>query len=104
MTYWPKWLKVTFLVSACVFLLAGLATRSEVVSRPNPSWSWSFQNNGDSANIPGIITAVAGLVTAVSGLYGQILTGRKMKLDHELAMRQLELQSQTPPPKPKADG
>src|SRR5512143_155211 len=97
MTYWPKWLKFTFIVSGFVFLFGGLIVRSLLA--PNPLWTGDTLSSDDATNIATIITAVAGLVTATSGLYGQILAGRKMKLDYELAKQQLA--TQAAPEKPR---
>ncbi len=113
MSRWPKWIRITFLISGSLFVLADLTTVSLVglrlsvgpqvvptrdaqspppvtppVSQPEPS-GWVLY-----------ITALTGLVTAGSGLYGQILAGRKQQLDYELAKQQLQMQAEAKPKKP----
>jgi hypothetical protein len=38
-------------------------------------------------------------VTAASALYGQILAGRKQKLDYELAKQQMKMQAKSTAPR-----
>jgi hypothetical protein len=100
MRQWPKWLRTVFVVAGILFVLGVLfsiyvSTTNTVVpplSAADPS------NPGGEAqptNVVVVITAVTGLVTAISGLYGQILAGRKMKLDYDLAKRRLEMEERT---------
>jgi len=110
MAHWPKWLKITFIVSGCLFVLAALFSGYVRVSDaviPNLSVAAPADpdnpaptGNAEPTNVVVVITAVTGLVTAASGLYGQILAGRKMKLEYDLARRLMEIQAQSAPPKP----
>lgn len=96
MRQWPKWLRFVFVVSGVLFVLAVLfsvyvsATNTVVppLSAADPS---NPAQEAQPTNVVVLITAVTGLVTAISGLYGQILAGRKMKLDYDLAKRRLEM-------------
>ncbi len=97
MRKWPKWLRTVFIISGCVFLLAllfnGYVLAAHAVVPPlsvaDPSRPGG---EAEPTNIVVVITAVTGLITAITGLYGQILAGRKMKLDYDLAKRQIELE------------
>lgn len=98
MRRWPKWLRITFIISGCLFAVALLFTIYVSVSHAVvPPLSVADPSNpsgeAEPTNIVVFITALTGLVTAVSGLYGQILAGRKMKMDYDLARRQLEMQA-----------
>ncbi len=97
MRKWPKWLRSAFLISGCLFLLgvlfSGYVLASHAVVPPLSVADPSRPGGAaEPTNIVVIITAVTGLITAITGLYGQILAGRKMKLDYDLAKRQIELE------------
>ncbi len=105
MKYWPKWLRAIYIIAGSVFVLAILLmlyifgtgaviprlsySPPPTVHQPTPV------GNAEPSNLVVVITAVTGLVTAATGLYGQILAGRKMQMDYELAKRQLEMQAKT---------
>ena len=108
MTYWPKWLRITFLVSGGLFVLAILFSAYVVTSHAiipplsvqNPSGpSIPGKPSAEPTSIVNIITALTGLVTAGSGLYGQILAGRKQKMDYELAKQQMKMQAKNAAPR-----
>ncbi len=97
MRKWPKWLRTVFIISGCVFVLgllfSGYVLASHAVVPPLSAADPSRPGGeAEPTNIVVVITAVTGLVTAITGLYGQILAGRKMKLDYDLAKRQIELE------------
>ncbi len=102
MRNWPKWLRITFIVFGCAFVLAVVFTGYVLISHAViPPLSVSTPSTPENPHHPKseptpvvvYITAITGLVTATSGLYGQILAGRKMKLDYELAKQRLEMES-----------
>lgn len=103
MKHWPKWLRVVYIVSGSLFVLAILLMlyifgTGAVIPRlsyaPPPTGHGPTPvHNAEPSNLVVLITAITGLVSAASGLYGQILAGRKMQMDYELAKRQLEMQA-----------
>lgn len=108
MTEWPKWLRITFLVSGGVFVLGVLFTGYVLVSHavipPLSVMHPAGPSNPDQPSIQPTdlvtyITALTGLVTAASALYGQILAGRKQKLDYELAKQQMKMQARSTAPR-----
>src|SRR5512140_2994894 len=99
MAQWPKWLRITFIVSGSLFLLAVLFSAYVMISHAvipplsvsQPSTpSNPEQPNAEPTSIVTYITALTGLVTAASGLYGQYLVGQKQKLDYDLARQQMK--------------
>jgi hypothetical protein len=108
MTDWPKWLRITFILSGGVFVLAVLFSAYVVTSHAiipplsvqNPSGpSYPGQPKVEPTTIVNIITALAGLLTAGSALYGQILAGRKQRMDYELAKQQMKMQAKSAAPR-----
>ena len=103
MKYWPKWLRAVYVIAGSAFVLAILlmlyifATGAVIphlsYSAPPSGHVPTPVGNAEPSNLVVLITAITGLVTAASGLYGQILAGRKMQMDYELAKRQLDMQA-----------
>ena len=106
MSRWPKWIRITFIISGCLFVLAGLATcfilgLGLLIPPGGVAPGQTPVSKPESPTVVLTVTAITGLVTAVSGLYGQILAGRKQKLDYELAKQQLQMQAEAKPKKPR---
>ncbi len=102
MTYWPKWLRNVFIASGGLFVLAVsfsvyiLNSHAAVppLSMTNPLHpSTAEQPGSHPIGVLNIITGVTGLLTAASALYGQILAGRKQKMDYDLAKQQMKLRA-----------
>ncbi len=111
MANWPKWLRITFIVSGCLFALAVLFTAYVLLSHAvipalsvatPPQPGAPEQPKAEPTTLVNYITAITGLVTAVSGLYGQILTGRKQELEYQLAKEQLRKKAEEMAPKEAA--
>lgn len=108
MANWPKWLRITFIVSGCLFALAVMFSVYVLVSHTvipalsvetPPQPGNPQQPPVEPTNLVNYITAITGLVTAVSGLYGQILAGRKQELEYQLAKEQLKKKAEETAPK-----
>ncbi len=102
MRNWPKWLRITFIVSGSLFVLAllfiGYVRVTHAVIPPLtvprlPTGDQPQQPTSEPTPIVNYITAIAGLITAASGFYGQILAGRKQELDYKLAQQQMKMQA-----------